>query len=160
MSQNSLRGGIVDGTAGTLPYTSVQPILPAQGNVFLEQSGGPPVDPRSPPILGTCQRGAALTYTPARRSGIRSRSWSGPPTLTGAPATLHTNIHSILSEAVTNLSPRPYDTRDAGQSGATLSFVSDKTLNESSNPVRRWYVDISTPARVSAHYRSVGPLLV
>jgi hypothetical protein len=71
---------------------------------------------------------------------MRSRNRSGRVTLAGTPATrmLRENIDSVLSEAVTNLSPSPCNTKDAGQSEAPLSFGSDKTLNESSSPVRRW----------------------
>ena len=57
---NSLGGGIVDGTVGTLPY--MQPILPAQGNALPAQSSNPPVNPCSPHIWGTDRHGAAPTY--------------------------------------------------------------------------------------------------
>jgi hypothetical protein len=135
-------------------------MLLVQGNEFPDQSDDPPVDPRSPDICCTCEHHAAETHLPARRRLRRSRSRSGPATLTGSPATSRENIHSVLSETVTNVSPRPYNTRDAGQSGATLSFGSDKTLSESSNPVRRRYVVYNISARASAHYRYVGPLVI
>jgi hypothetical protein len=96
--------------------------------MFPDQSNDPPVDPRSPDICCTCEHRAAETHPPTRRRLRRSRSRSGPATLTGAPATLRKNIHSVLSEAGTGHSPSPYNTKDIGQSGAALTFGPDKNI--------------------------------